>query len=95
MHDVTSVHACVLTVTGLEACAALQNMLTRRRCIEVGMLLFMQDPLADGPTIQAAATRALLGQHVTLDQVCAFFGGTTAVMYHRVLLRILEVLATW
>ena len=29
----------------------------------------MQDPLADGPTIQAAATRALLEQHVTLDQV--------------------------
>lgn len=27
------------------------------------------DPLADGPTIQAAATRALLEQHVTLDQV--------------------------
>ena len=29
----------------------------------------MQDPLADGPVIQAAATRALLDQHVTLDQV--------------------------
>lgn len=29
----------------------------------------MQDPLADGPTIHAAATRALLEQHVTLDQV--------------------------
>ena len=29
----------------------------------------LQDPLADGPTIQAAATRALLEQHVTLDQV--------------------------
>lgn len=27
------------------------------------------DPLADGPTIHAAATRALLEQHVTLDQV--------------------------
>ena len=32
----------------------------------------MQDPLADGPTIQAAATRALLEQHVTLDQVCSY-----------------------
>ena len=29
----------------------------------------VQDPLADGPVIQAAATRALLDQHVTLDQV--------------------------
>ena len=31
----------------------------------------VQDPLADGPTIHAAATRALLEQHVTLDQVCS------------------------
>lgn len=29
----------------------------------------LQDPLADGPVIQAAATRALLDQHVTLNQV--------------------------
>ena len=32
-------------------------------------MLAVQDPLADGPTIHAAATRALLEQHVTLDQV--------------------------
>lgn len=35
------------------------------------LVLDLQDPLADGPTIQASATRALLQQHVTLDQVRA------------------------
>lgn len=42
----------------------------------------MQDPLADGPTIHAAATRALLEQHVTLDQVLP-----AAHLLHLVLLR--------
>lgn len=32
------------------------------------LLMMMQDPLADGPTIQAASTRAL-ASHTTLDKV--------------------------
>ncbi|KAL3132066.1 hypothetical protein ABBQ32_008678 [Trebouxia sp. C0010 RCD-2024] len=38
------------------------------------------DPLADGPTIHAAATRALLEQHVTLDQVLSMVKDVTPLI---------------